>query len=394
MKRFLAATTALALVGGGGGGQALAEIAVSGDAKLGLDYNSEPGANNSKHSFTHEMGVDFTGSGTTDGGLGFGAKAGFDTGDDKLNTGTVFVSGAFGTITIGGNDAADLLAGGIADVGLNGAGVDDVVEDIRGTTAAQFRCDQSVGSISLAISAGTSPGDPGEARARDLGADDRTQATDGIREGSLEVKRNSYAIGMSFGASGATFGIGYDSRRTVSAGFGYSTGQVSVNAFWAKGEQPYKHRGANGILTGYLTNGQIGGVTNEVGARKDGVFDAGYTGLGIDVSYTVGASTLTLAYAKTDVDNVQPEWSNISANATVSFGSYSLKGLGIGFSHDLGGGAKLVAGFAQVPQKAVGDFGTAEIGHLMDGPDDDENFDIPDLSTDRNVASLGLSFSF
>ena len=158
MKRLLTVTTAIALVGG----VALAEITVSGDAKFGIDYTSEPGANMSKHSFKHEMGVDFSGSGTTDGGLSFGGSAGFDTGDKETNTGSVFISGAFGTITIGDNDPADLLAGGIADVGLNGLGVDNVVEDIRGTTAAQFRYDQSVGAIALAISAGTSPRQAGE----------------------------------------------------------------------------------------------------------------------------------------------------------------------------------------------------------------------------------------
>ena len=133
MKKLLTATTALALVGGA----AFAEITISGDAKLGLDYNSEADDMTSKHMFKHEMGVDFTGSGTTDGGLSFGGSAGFDTGDETVNTGTVFVSGAFGKITIGDNDAADLLAGGITDVGLNGIGVDDNAEMIRGNSASQ-----------------------------------------------------------------------------------------------------------------------------------------------------------------------------------------------------------------------------------------------------------------
>ena len=131
MKRLLTATTALALVGG----TALAEITVTGDAEFALDYTSEPGEGASKHSFNHEMGVDFSGSGTTDGGLSFGGKAGFDTGDDVVNEGTVFISGAFGTVTFGDNDSADLTAGGLADVGLNGIGVDDIAEAIRGGTA-------------------------------------------------------------------------------------------------------------------------------------------------------------------------------------------------------------------------------------------------------------------
>ena len=162
MKKLLIASTALSLAGGA----AFAEMAitVSGDAELGVDYASEPvadattGAVGSKHSFVHEVGIDFTASGTTDGGLTFGGEAGFDTGDDVVNTGTVHVSGSFGKLTIGDNDAADLTAGGIADIGMNGIGVDDMVEGLRGTTAAQLRYDNSFGQIKIAISAGTKAG--------------------------------------------------------------------------------------------------------------------------------------------------------------------------------------------------------------------------------------------
>ena len=375
MKKLLTATTALALVGGA----AFAEITISGDAKLGLDYNSEAGDGMSKHMFKHEMGVDFSGSGTTDGGLSFGGSAGFDTGDETVNTGSVFVSGAFGKLTIGDNDAADLAAGGIADVGLNGQSVDDVVEDIRGGSAAQFRYDQSVGNIALAISAGTDEAMPGAANSWDAAA---TPAA--MKEGSFESKKNSYAIGMSFSGAGATVGLGYDSMKTISAGFGYSTGQISANAFYAKGEKSYKHLGSNGEATPDASD-----------TTKDGMFNAGMTGIGMDVSYTMGASTLTLVYAKTDVDNIQPVWDS-NASEALSFAKASFKGMGVGFSHDLGGGAKLVAGFGQVPKMAVGDLGMKELGQTItaaSGGDGDAD-DRPDLSEDKNVASIGLSFSF
>ena len=156
MKKLLIASTALSLAGGA----AFAEMAitVSGDAEMGVDYASEPAGGASKHSFVHEVGIDFTASGTTDGGLTFGGSAGFDTKDTDLNTGTVNVSGSFGTLTIGDNDAADLTAGGIADIGMNGIGVDDMVEGLRGTTAGQLRYDNSFGQVSIAISAGTKAG--------------------------------------------------------------------------------------------------------------------------------------------------------------------------------------------------------------------------------------------
>ena len=70
MKKLLIASTALSLAGGA----AFAEISISGDAELGVDYNSEAGEGMSKHSFVHEVGIDFSGSGTTDGGLTFGGS--------------------------------------------------------------------------------------------------------------------------------------------------------------------------------------------------------------------------------------------------------------------------------------------------------------------------------
>ena len=121
------------------------------------------------------------------------------------------------------------------------------------------------------------------------------------------------------------------------------------------------------------------------------MFDAGYTGLGVDVSYTMGASTLTMVCAKADLSNIQP----IILDTGTTFGSASFKGMGVGFSHDLGGGAKLVAGFGQVPQTAVGDLGVGDIGQVfgetVDGTTADDR---SDLTADKNVASVGLSFSF
>ena len=191
------------------------------------------------------------------------------------------------------------------------------------------------------------------------------------------MKKNDYAIGMSFNASGATVGIGYDSKKAISIGFGYSTGQISANAFYAKKDATLMHYGVN----------------NEADGGDDGMFTLSKTGLGMDVSYTMGASTLTLVYAKTDLGNIQP----VGDSGSVSYTNASLKGLGVGFSHDLGGGATLVAGFAQVPQVLPGDSGFgAMVGQTMDGGDDASGVSPADRSMfmDKNKASVGLSFSF
>ena len=156
MKRLLLATSSLALFGTG----AYAEVSISGTAGFGVYYNSELPEFVAKHKFIHEVNVDFKVSGTTDGGLTFGGTAGFETNLDVMDLGTVYVGGDFGTLTIGDNDAADVIAGGIADVGLEGIGVDDVAEDIRGTSAAAIRYDNSFGQVSFAISAGSADGTP------------------------------------------------------------------------------------------------------------------------------------------------------------------------------------------------------------------------------------------
>ena len=499
MKKLLIASTALSLAGGA----AFAEMAitVSGDAEMGVDYASEPAGGASKHSFVHEVGIDFTASGTTDGGLTFGGSAGFDTKDTDLNTGTVNVSGSFGTLTIGDNDSADLTAGGIADIGMNGIGVDDMVEGLRGTTAGQLRYDNSFGQVSIAISAGTTEakaavpasqwmitdhvgtthvihpirtsttkasatkasevnihgfivegpdsyqpmiGDPvaqsgtfmptvydrffgvtrrvedkanevmgvwvdhdgdgastnadanGEAPAMtapvniygwsrgtdgeiyrpradsdgDGTGDVKTSATadkagreafvmyeaghnlgksgkvGGMdAEGTADAEKEAdtlkyttnaapavasdseYAFGMSFNAGGVTIGVGYDSKKTVSMGAGFTTGEITTNLLYVK--------------------------TDEDFSNADGTIKGEMTGMGVDMAYAMGASTVTLSYGRR-----KPETGE------------AMDAVGMGVTHDLGGGATMNAGFGKVDKKV----GTKIVS--------------------ENKASVGLMFAF
>ena len=527
MKKLLIASTALSLAGGA----AFAEMAitVSGDAEMGVDYASEPAGGASKHSFVHEVGIDFTASGTTDGGLTFGGKAGFDTKDTDLNIGTVNVSGSFGTLTIGDNDSADLTAGGIADIGMNGIGVDDMVEGLRGTTAGQLRYDNSFGQVSIAISAGTSEakaavpasqwmitdhngvthvypwnyekdmdgmvtlkGAPGigarssvpsqaatalgpnptppnlvqafgarydgllgvvdrvnqvvgedntittlgavyvdhdgdgygisnipgfygtvpddlstftekgktvpvnifgftrekdgtitapddffvlrdndddtvidadsdrekvdptthksyvEAFERyeahyDLGKDeavggtkvsDDVDNTDSFNATTLTnnaapavASDSEYAFGMSFNAGGVTIGVGYDSKKTVSMGAGFTTGEITTNLLYVK--------------------------TDEDFSNADGTIKGEMTGMGVDMAYAMGASTVTLSYGRR-----KPETGE------------AMDAVGMGVTHDLGGGATMNAGFGKVDKKV----GTEIVS--------------------ENKASIGLMFAF
>ena len=429
MKKLLIASTALSLAGGA----AFAEMAITvgGSAELGLDYESEPDEGMSKHSFVHDFGVTFAGSGTTDGGLSFSASAGFDnkSGDGTFDTGKVSVSGSFGTLSIGDVGRGIDMAGGINDVGMNDIGVDDMVEDLREGTEKQIRYENNFGQISIAISAGTKDGMPAEKgqdfaaadtwvvvdnddlvrtyyddnpteygtnasdaatvstfdelygffrdvdegtvtvtdigtdgvagttfditgsgygtgednsdipveepgadteealtgdalvafnsymKAYDIGADgvvggedsddvrrDRVIASNEVKmiAGTPAVKSETqYAFGMNFDAGGVTIGVGYDSEKTVSMGASFSAGEVSTNLLYVKrGEEHPKGEA---------------------------------TGIGADMTYTMGASAVTLAYGRNT-----PE------------GKDSMDAVGMGVTHSLGGGATLNAGFGKV----------------------------------------------
>ncbi len=362
MRKLLTATTALALVGGA----AFAEVGITGAAKFGVDYDSSmEDVDESKHRFRHEIGVDFSMSGTTDGGLSFGASTGINGHDSNdVDEGTVYVSGAFGKLTIGDNDSADKLAGGISDVGLFGIGVDDVAESLHGATENEIRYDHSFGDIAIAASAGIDDGD------------------------------NEYAAGMKFTASGVSVGLGFDSNDAVSLGVGYSINGITANAFYSQIDE----FDVLGEVQGEYTD--FAGSVFEFDA-----ITAEADSLGVDVSYTIGASTITLVYAKVNNASLVNKFTfdpddlvathplNTSEDDdpveyTVTINAEARASYGLQVSHDLGGGATLIAGFGQVPN-------LDEVTHTTTAVDEGNNSgSVTSSFGDKNKASVGLSFSF
>ena len=100
MKKILLASTMLA----GSAGFAAAEVAVTGYAEMGIWSNSVGDI-----AFWQDVEVTFTMSGTTDGGLEFGAAIDLDETNVALNDDsgtTVYISGSFGKLTMGDTDGA------------------------------------------------------------------------------------------------------------------------------------------------------------------------------------------------------------------------------------------------------------------------------------------------
>jgi len=133
MKKLLIASTALVA----SAGFAAADISLSGSANMGVTYDSSRAANQTRLQYEIDFGI--AGSGTTDGGLTFGASVDLDA---QINNATgnptapangiddpeIFVSGAFGTLTVGNVDPAT-DGFGIGDIGFDDTvGIDNDAE--------------------------------------------------------------------------------------------------------------------------------------------------------------------------------------------------------------------------------------------------------------------------
>ena len=258
------------------GSAAYAEIAMKGDGYMGLQHKS---TSSMDFEVLQRFRVIFDGSGTTDSGLSFGAstKVNTNNGAPKVDNSTVSIGGGFGTLTFGNNDPADLKAGGAGDVGFSG---DQIGID---TIAHKGGRGGTKADILYEQSVG------GVSLAASFGPDS-----------SSDIQ---YALGMSFSTNGITIGAGFDSNDGMTLGAGYALNdELSFNGFY-----------------------------NEENDKD---------GMGGDLKYVLGATTLSVVFATNSDDE---------------------KGAGLGLEHSLGGGASLVAGFGQLDEMA-GETSAAEVG--------------------------------
>ena len=152
MKKILLATTLLAA----STGFAAAEVAVSGSARMGIIYDG------ADYDYSSRVRVKFVMTGETDGGLAFGAEVRNDqlgNGNTANGDSTVFISGAFGKLTMGDvGGAADALVGQVDGVGLTGLG--DLNEiGFLGTTKTAAQYEYSAGALSFAVGLGQTGSD-------------------------------------------------------------------------------------------------------------------------------------------------------------------------------------------------------------------------------------------
>jgi len=162
MKKVLFATTALVMTAG----VAAAEVTLSGDARMGITSNNSL----NEFAFTSRARVTFTMSGTTDGGLEFGASFRADNAAANTDTdldgdhdtggavngqaGEVYISGAFGRLAMGDVDgAAQAAVGQVDGVGLTGLGDYNEISYLLGSVDPSMLYSYTAGQISFYLSA-------------------------------------------------------------------------------------------------------------------------------------------------------------------------------------------------------------------------------------------------
>jgi outer membrane protein OmpU len=298
MKKLLLATSALTLMAGA----ASAEIALSGSARMGLVYVDN--GVDSVTQFSSRVRIVFTASGETDTGLSFGADQ-FGGNNGTLGSGgttngdsTVFISGAFGKLTMGDvGGAADALVGQTSGVGY---GPNDGLQEINfiNTTKTAAYYEYTGGAFTFGLGAG------------------QLEVGEELNIG-VKYATDAYSVALAYETDGITdldmISLG------ASATFGGFTAKLRVSDLDAAGA------------------------------------DTMYS---VSADYVVGATTLTAYY--TDYGNVGALGFN--PNDAVSALSPDTQHIGIGASYDLGGGATVAGGIVRQNNDVIDDLTIADIG--------------------------------
>lgn len=294
MKTLLASTAILAATVG----IASAEVAVSGSARMGLvDTFGDTGVE-----FSSRVRINFTASGETDTGLAFGASVRADQsgqGNAANGDSTVYISGAFGKLTMGDVDGAANAASGQTD-GVGYTGLSDLNE------------------ITYLANGGTDFAGPG------IGLDD-PQDTSVLYEytaGSLSFYLSSTQLDRAVGAE----------AKSIAAK--YSTGAYAVSLGYENLDAEDSYEWEQFVLGGSAT---FGGVTLKA-IYADGKNNQGdeWKQHSVSATYAVDAFSVT-AFVSDDEDLLTTDLVS-SANA---------RAYGIGASYDLGGGAKVSGGYVK-----------------------------------------------
>ncbi|MFN5997108.1 MAG: porin [Paracoccaceae bacterium] len=349
MKKLLLATTII----GASAGFAAAEITLSGDARMGIldDFGSATDA-----TFTSRARVKFTLSGESDTGFSFGADFRADNAAAAASgtAGSVYISGAFGKLSMGDVDgAAQAAVGNVDGVGLTGLG--DLNESYflgaggRQITTVVFGGIPSPTDPSQSVPLTGDPTALYEYSNGGLGLyASVTKPNYSVSTGIGTYEGMAYALGAAYTMGDYKLSLGYerlDFERVPPGGVDpYELDHVIVGADATFGAVTLKARYGSGNIDYAVSPGTP-------------LYD--FDQWAMSATYTQNGLSLT-GYA-----------SNQHLTLPAGANSLEVSAMGLGASYDLGGGAKVVGGIAR---RGTTTGAAAEV-------------------TD-NAADIGLSFSF
>jgi outer membrane protein OmpU len=324
MKKVLLASTALVL----SAGVAAADMTLSGDGRMGvrsLFGSDEVG-------FTSRFRAIFTGSGETDGGLAFGGTIRADNaggisfenlnGDDTIQSneifagggaagvaGSVFISGDFGTLTMGDvAGAPEAAVGDVAFTSLTGLGdYNEMVylSNWNSSSRSAARYDYSFGDFGVHVSA------------------------DNPYDAINDTSRDTWGVAGTYAGDLFQAGLGFEQ----SGGDGSPTGDTD---HWAGG--------VSVTVSGIAFEIAYGSASGDVEGEQ----------YAVSASYTWDATTVSGFYS---------DKSDLELNGAQTGLSYEV--WGIGASYDLGGGAALRGGYADRSNGPGEDGNSYDFGIVM-----------------------------
>lgn len=267
MKKILIATTMLV----GTAGFAAAEVTLSGSARMGVVYNEANAGN--EVAFNSRARVQFNLSGESDSGLSFGASFRADNavGANDGQAGSVFISGAFGRLSMGDvSSAAENAVGDLVGVGYTGIGDHNEMVYIATGDNEMALYEYSAGGFTLYAS---------------VGQPDNTAPTRGDLLNSADT---TYSLAAKYSTDTFTVSLGYEDVGAVDHIIG----------------------GASATFSGVTVEGIYGRAS-----------DIDFDQYGIGVSYTADALTLAAYYRETDTRGTQADFFGIGASYDLGGGA-------------------------------------------------------------------------
>jgi len=333
MKKVLFATTALVASAGVASAQG---VEVSGWAEMGIF-----GGDGIETQFFTDIDVLFRMSGETDNGLSFGAGVDLDeNGAFSVNDdggAFMFLSGNFGTITMGDTDGALDWAMTEAWVGNAGSIADDETAHagalgayLDGAYDGQIlRYDNTFGDFGVAVS---------------VEMDDA-----GVRDAGWAI---GFRYGVDLGGADLDLGLGFQNATVASTGTGATTGLsvAGVDIFSLLVAGGFGDDVALGAVSpGYELDVDAVGVSAAVSTGNG--LSAGVAYTQFDASYADGAGDMTqisvgVGYTM-DAFTVSANWGQFDGSFNVGPNNYNIdqSGFGLAAAYDMGGGASILAGY-------------------------------------------------